>query len=346
LEKNEKGYFKGKTILITGGTGTFGKALTKKLLELDVKSIRIFSRNEDKQVKMQEKFNDIRLRFLVGDVRDYSRLKTALNGVDIVFHTAALKHVDLIEYNPFEAIKTNIIGSQNVVNACAEQNIQMAVAISTDKAVLAVSTYGATKMITEKIFVTANNYHHDKNLRTKFFVVRCGNIFGSSGSVVPKFIGRIKENKKISITDLKMSRFSMTTEQLTEFILESVTVSKGSEIFVAKSKVYQLSDLCDALKEIMPNYEEEIIPIRSGERTHEVLISEEEMKNTWELEDKFIIFPVITEHIFYPSRSEEDIKQLYPNIKKVSTTEPYLSNLAEKITKDELKEMIKALKLF
>lgn len=346
MEKNQLEYFKGKKILITGGTGTFGQALTKKLLELDIDSIRIFSRNEDKQVQMQEKFDGARLRFLVGDVRDFSRLKTALNGIDIVFHTAALKHVDLIEYNPFEAIKTNIIGSQNVVNACVSQNVQIAVAISTDKSVSAVSTYGATKMITEKIFVTANNYFHNKDLRTKFFVVRCGNIFGSSGSVVPKFIERIKENKKISITDLKMSRFSMTTKQLTEFILESMSISKGSEIFVAKSKVYKLSDLCDAFEELMPKFEKEIIPIRSGERLNEVLISEEEMKNTWELKDKFIIFPQITEHIFNPSRSEEDITQLYPNIKKVTTSDPYLSNLAEKITKNELKEMIKELNLF
>lgn len=338
-------YFKGKKILITGGTGTLGQALTKELLNLDVHSIRIFSRNEEKQVKMLEKFGDERLRTCVGDIRDLPRLKIALDEVDIVFHTAALKHVDLIEYNPFEAIKTNIIGTQNVVNGCAEKNVEIAIAISTDKAVSTISTYGATKMITERIFVTANNYFHNKNSRTKFFAVRCGNIFGSSGSVVPKFIERIKSDKKVPITDLKMTRFSMTAKQIIDFILESVLASNGSEIFVSKSKAYRLLDLRDALKELMPKFQEEIIPIRPGEKMHEILINGEEMKYVWELENKFIVFPLITKHLFYPTRSEEDIKQLYPNIKKVKGLEHYSSDKVERITKDELKSMIQELNL-
>jgi UDP-N-acetylglucosamine 4,6-dehydratase/UDP-glucose 4-epimerase len=333
-------FFKDKKILITGGTGTFGQALTERLLKLDVHSIRIFSRNEDKQVSMQEKFNDKRIRFFVGDIRDFSRLKISLNDVDIVFHTAALKHVDLIEYNPFEAIKTNIIGSQNVVNACAEQGVQLAVAISTDKAVSTVSTYGATKMITEKIFTTANNYLHGKNFTTKFLTVRCGNIFGSSGSVVPKFIEKINSSKQITVTDLNMTRFSMTAKQSVDFILESLLISNGSEIFVPKSKAYKLEDLRDVLIEIMPKFEEIKIPIRPGERLHEILISDEELKNTWELENKFVIFPTITHHISNPSRSDDDIGTLYPNIKKISHTTHISSEIVDRLTKNELKEMV------
>lgn len=180
--------FAGKKILITGGTGSLGQALTKRLLQTDAATIRIFSRNENKQVMMESGFHDKRLRFLIGDIRDKERLVTALEDVDVVFHAAALKHVPVIEYNPFESIKTNVIGSQNVIDACLQQNVETAVCIGTDKAVSPLNTYGATKLLMEKLFITANNYMNRKKHRTKFLAVRYGNVVGSSGSVIPKFI--------------------------------------------------------------------------------------------------------------------------------------------------------------
>ncbi len=186
--------FEGKNILITGGTGSLGQALTKRLLKLDVETIRIFSRNENKQISMESEFNDERLRFLIGDIRDLPRLNRAMEDIDIVFHVAALKHVPVIEYNPFEAIKTNVIGSQNVIDACVNQNVELSVCIGTDKSVSPLNTYGATKLLMEKLFVTAKNY---TKVRTKFIALRYGNVLASSGSVIPKFISQIKEGKKL-----------------------------------------------------------------------------------------------------------------------------------------------------
>jgi len=188
--------FKNKKILITGGTGSLGNALTQRLLEQGVDTIRIFSRNESKQLEMESKFNDDRLRFLIGDVRDYERLERAVEDIDIVFHAAALKHVPVIEYNPFEAIKTNILGSQNVINACLHENIDRAICVGTDKAVSPLNTYGATKLLMEKLFVTAKNYLKKERHQTKFIALRYGNVLGSSGSVIPKFIDQIKNKEK------------------------------------------------------------------------------------------------------------------------------------------------------
>jgi len=184
--------FKGKKILITGGSGSLGRALTRKLLDLNVSAIRIFSRNEHQQIKMETKFNDSRIRFLLGDIRDFKRLSRAIEDVDIVFHTAALKHVPKIQYNPFEAIQTNVIGSQNLIDACLNENIERVVAISTDKAVSPLNTYGATKALMEKLFVSASNYSNPEKHQTKFITIRYGNVLGSSGSVIPKFIEQIK----------------------------------------------------------------------------------------------------------------------------------------------------------
>ena len=187
--------FKDKKILITGGTGSLGNALTQRLLEQGVDTIRIFSRNESKQLEMESKFNDDRLRFLIGDVRDYERLERAVEDIDIVFHAAALKHVPVIEYNPFEAIKTNILGSQNVINACLHENVDRAICVGTDKAVSPLNTYGATKLLMEKLFVTARNYLKKERHKTKFIALRYGNVLGSSGSVIPKFIEQRKNQR-------------------------------------------------------------------------------------------------------------------------------------------------------
>ena len=225
---------KGKKILITGGTGSLGKALTKKLLGEGVETIRIFSRNERQQIEMESQFDDNRLRFLLGDVRDYDRLLRAVEDIDIVYHAAALKHVPIIEYNPFEAIKTNVIGSQNVINACLEENIEKVICVGTDKAVSPLNTYGATKLLMEKLFVTASNYLKKERHRTKFIALRYGNVLGSSGSVIPKFIEQINKKNKLSLTDVNMTRFSIMMDEALDFILKATKVGNGTEIFVPK----------------------------------------------------------------------------------------------------------------
>ena len=190
--------YKGKKILITGGTGSLGQALTKKLLSMDVDTIRVFSRNESKQIEMESEFDDDRLRFLLGDIRDLRRLNKAFEDIDIVFHTAALKHVPKIEYNPFEGIETNVIGSQNVIDASLSNNVEKSICVGTDKAVYPSNTYGATKLLMEKLFVTAQNHMNLEKNRTRFVALRYGNVLGSSGSVLPKFVEMIK-NKNFSI---------------------------------------------------------------------------------------------------------------------------------------------------
>ena len=222
--------FEGKKILITGGTGSLGQALTKRLLKSNVDTVRIFSRNESKQIEMESNFKDERLRFFLGDVRDLNRLKRAIEDIDFVFHAAALKHVPKIEYNPFEAIKTNVMGSQNVIDACLEEGVTKAICIGTDKAVSPLNTYGATKLLMEKLFVTANNYLNPERHPTRFIAVRYGNVLGSSGSVVPKFIEQIKNQQKISITDPNMTRFSITMDEALDFVLESTIKGEGSEV--------------------------------------------------------------------------------------------------------------------
>lgn len=324
--------FKGKKILITGGTGSLGQALTKRLLKSEVNIIRIFSRNENKQVTMASEIKDDRLRFFIGDIRDFSRLTRALEDVDIVFHAAALKHVPVIEYNPFEAIKTNVIGSQNVIDACLHENVEIAVGIGTDKAVSPLNTYGATKLLMEKLFITANNYLDPKRHRTKFIAIRYGNVLGSSGSVVPKFISQIKNKEKITMTDPCMTRFSITMDEALDFILDSTVSGRGSEIFVPKLRSYSISDLKDALIEIVGHAEEEKIPIREGEKIHETLINSDEMRSTWEMDSKYIILNL--------PLTDEQIKARYPNLKKVSSSNAYSSDLVEKIPKKEIKQII------
>ena len=286
-----------KKILITGGTGSLGQALTKRLLKSDVDIIRIFSRNESKQIEMASKISDKRLRFLLGDIRDYDRLNRALEDIDIVFHVAALKHVPVIEYNPFEGIKTNVIGSQNVISACLEQNVERAICIGTDKAVSPINTYGATKLLMEKLFVTASNYLNPERHRTKFITLRYGNVVGSSGSVIPKFVEQIKNKQNITITDPKMTRFSITMDHALDFILKASKLGKGSEIFVPKMKAYSITSVKDSLFELLGSTGEEVTGIREGEKLDEILISDDEMRYCWELEDMFMILhPVINKN--------------------------------------------------
>ena len=264
----------GKKILITGGTGSLGKALTKRLLKYDVETIRILSRNESNQVQMNSEFSDDRLRFLLGDIRDKERLVKSMEDVDVVFHAAALKHVPIIEYNPFEAIKTNVVGSQNVIDASLIHNVEKVICIGTDKAVSPLNIYGATKLLMEKLFVSANNYLNIDRYRTQFFAVRYGNVFGSSGSVIPKFLEQVKNNKKITITDENMTRFSITMEQALDFVLDCTINGKAAEIYVPKLKGYSISQIKDAFCKLFGNIDVENIGIRPGEKLHEVLINQ------------------------------------------------------------------------
>ena len=328
--------FDDSKILITGGTGSLGKALTKRLLKMNVKTIRIFSRNENEQIKMESEFDDGRLRFLLGDIRDKDRLIRAAENIDFVFHAAALKHVPKIEYNPFEAIKTNVIASQNVIDACMISKVKKAVCIGTDKAVSPLNTYGATKLLMEKLFVTANNYLDPLTHPTKFFAVRYGNVLGSSGSVIPKFTEQIKNKEKVTITDNKMTRFSITMNEALDFILKSMELGKGSEIFVPKIKSYIISDVKKALAEIYDDYGEETIGIRPGEKLHEVLINNEEMRYSWEFKDIYMI-----SNPLYSKFNSNQINQNYEGIKKMDNFETYSSDLVEKIPHHELIEIIK-----
>jgi len=329
--------FNGKKILITGGTGSLGQALTKKLLNEGVDTIRIFSRNENKQVTMESDFHDDRLRFFIGDLRDLSRLQRALEDVDIVFHTAALKHVPVIEYNPFEAVKTNVIGSHNLIEACIHEDVEMAIGVGTDKAVSPLNAYGATKLLMEKLFTTANNYLKKEKHRTKFVALRYGNVLGSSGSVVPKFIKQIASEHKITITDPSMTRFNITMNDALDFILESAKIAKGSAIFIPKLKAYTLEDLKNVLFELLEPVKEERIPIRHGEKMHETLINLDEMRSTWENDSMYIIAD--------PNQDDKQIQQFYPEFSKAKSDIEYSSNNVEKIPKEVLKELLTKNKL-
>ena len=323
---------KGKKVLITGGTGSLGIALTKRLLQENVDTIRIFSRNENKQLEMDSKFHDDRLRFLLGDVRDYNRLTRAFEDIDIVFHAAALKHVPIIEYNPFEAIKTNVIGSQNVIDACLEEDVEKAICVGTDKAVSPLNTYGATKLLMEKLFITASNYLKKERHKTKFIALRYGNVLGSSGSVIPKFINQIKNNEKITITDPNMTRFSISMDEALDFILKATEIGKGSEIFVPKLRAYSLMDVKDALFDLLGKTDEQIVGIRPGEKLHEILINNDEMNYCWEYQEMYMIVdPSLRRFI--------SLTNELPEKKKIENIKVYSSNNVQKIPKNELKKI-------
>ena len=277
-----------KTILITGGTGSFGKNFVKYIEQnFKPKKIIIYSRDELKQSEMMQEFQNLKkiLRFFIGDIRDYSRLAMATKNVDIVFHAAALKHVPLAEYNPFEVIKTNIIGSNNVIHASYENNVKQVLALSTDKASSPINLYGATKLASDKLFISANNFRG--RLKTKFSVVRYGNVMGSRGSVVPVFL-KHKNSKHIPITDKRMTRFNITLNEAIKFVIKSLKVMQGGEIFVPKIPSLRIVDLAKAMH---PNKKLKIIGLRPGEKLHEEMISESESYNTVEYQNLYIICP-------------------------------------------------------
>ncbi|MCK1986499.1 UDP-N-acetylglucosamine 4,6-dehydratase (inverting) [Lysinibacillus fusiformis] len=276
---------KNKTVLVTGGTGSFGKKFIHKALTLGAKKIIVFSRDELKQYEMKQEFTDKRLRFFIGDVRDQERLHRAFDGVDIVIHAAAMKHVDACEYNPFEAVKTNIHGAQNIIEAAIDCGVEKVIALSTDKACSPVNLYGATKLASDKLFVAANAYVGDK--KTSFSVVRYGNVVGSRGSVVP-FFKKVKETGILPVTDERMTRFWITLEQGVQFVLDNLERMHGGEIFVPKIPSMKVVDLAKA---IGPECKIEIIGIRPGEKLHEAMIMEDDARHTVEFDNYYIIKP-------------------------------------------------------
>lgn len=273
----------GASVLVTGGTGSFGRAFVRHLLDHENPArVVIFSRDELKQHEMSAEFRDDRLRFFIGDVRDYSRLRRAFRGVDVVVHAAALKHVPIIEYNPFEAVKTNVMGAQNIIDASIDEGVKRVIALSTDKASSPVNLYGATKLVSDKLFVHGNVYSAGG---TRFGVVRYGNVLGSRGSIVPLF-RKLASSGTIPITDDRMTRFVITLKQGVNFVVSSLDQMTGGEVFVPKIPSVNVTDVARA---IAPEAELEFIGIRPGEKLHEEMISVDEARRTIDVGDRYVI---------------------------------------------------------
>lgn len=320
-----------KTILITGGAGSFGQKFAEiALKEHNPSSIRIYDNRELAEVEMERKFNDARLRFFLGDVRDKNRIDRAMAGVDIVVHAAALKHVPICEYNPIEAVSTNIDGAINVINSAIDNGVGRVLALSTDKAVQPVNLYGATKMVAEKIFTQGNSYSGDR--KTIFSCSRYGNVIGSSGSVVPLFIKQ-KEKGEITITDERMTRFWITLDRGVRFVIKCIETMKGGEIFVPKITSMKIKDLSEV---IAPGVPKRIIGVRPGEKLHEILLTKGESRHTKETEDYYIIEP---EFSFWNGDNFKDCKF-------VSKEFEYASDTNDKcMAKEEMEKILKTLDL-
>ncbi|MBM7606293.1 UDP-N-acetylglucosamine 4,6-dehydratase [Metabacillus crassostreae] len=320
--------FEGKSVLVTGGTGSFGKKFISKILEQDVKKVIVFSRDELKQYEMAQEYTDPRIRFFIGDVRDKDRLYRAFDGVDIVIHAAALKHVGACEYNPFEAVKTNIHGAQNIIEAAIDRGVEKVIALSTDKAASPINLYGATKLASDKLFVAGNSYAGNKV--TKFSVVRYGNVVGSRGSVVP-FFKKLKEQgvTQLPITDERMTRFWITLDQGVQFVIDNLYRMKGGEIFIPKIPSMKVVDLAEA---IAPNCEIKIVGIRPGEKLHEAMINEDDARQTLEYDNYYVIQPE------FPWWREE----FSTGGKTLPEGFTYISDVNEHwLTVDELRELVK-----
>lgn len=321
-----------KTILITGGTGSFGKCFTKYVLEhYNPKKIIIYSRDEFKQFMMENDFKEHRskLRFFIGDVRDKDRLKRAFEGVDYVIHAAAMKQVPACEYNPNEAIKTNIVGAQNIIDAALDSNVKKVVALSTDKAVNPVNLYGGTKLVSDKLFVAANAYAGEKEIN--FSIVRYGNVAGSRGSVIPFFQNLLNQGaQKLPITDYRMTRFWISLEEGVKLVIKALEEAKGGETFISKIPSFKITDLAQAM---LPGCEMPEVGIREGEKLHEIMVTVEDSMTTYEYDKHFIV---------YPQMVWSDVKRPTPTGKKVEDGFSYSSdNNKEWLTIEEIRELIK-----
>ncbi|MGQ9874548.1 MAG: UDP-N-acetylglucosamine 4,6-dehydratase (inverting) [Chloroflexus sp.] len=314
-------HLRDKVILLTGGTGSFGKKFTEIILrEYEPRKLIIYSRDELKQFEMQQQFTDERIRFFIGDVRDRDRLLRAMNGVDIVVHAAALKQVPSCEYNPIEAVKTNIHGAENVINAALDACVDKVIALSTDKAVNPVNLYGATKLVAEKLFVQANSYRGDGV--TQFSCVRYGNVVGSRGSVIPLFLSQLPTGR-VTVTDTRMTRFWITLEQGVRFVISCIENMQGGEIFIPKIPSMRIIDL---VKSVAPECDIEYIGMRPGEKLHEVLISEDEARHSMEFDDFFIVQPL---HSWWQTKSQQKGKSLPDGFRYSSDANPWWLSVEE-----------------
>ena len=325
--------FSGSKILITGGTGSFGKAFISRILKdfPDVSRLVVFSRDELKQWKLREQYPEKifpQLRFFIGDIRDKERMRRALENVDIVVHAAALKQVPAAEYNPYEFVKTNVIGTENLVQACFDNNVKNLVALSTDKAVAPINLYGATKLCADKLVIAANNVKGSRDI--KFSIVRYGNVMGSRGSVIPFFINKSKLGK-LPITDEKMTRFNISLEEGVDLVLWALENSVGGEIFIPKIPSYNIMDLSEA---IGPNCKKEIVGIRPGEKLHEEMITKDDSPFTIDLGDYYVILPNDKNFLASYLKLRKDSKKVPSNFSYTSDNNP------DFLDKDQLRKLI------
>lgn len=331
-------YYENKKILIIGGTGTIGSRMVTELLKLNPKVVRVFSRDEYKQFIMENSIADkSKIRFLIGDVRDYDRVERAMQGIDIVFNLAAMKHVPACEYNPTEAIKTNVDGMENVIKAALYQNVQCVLFTSSDKAISPINAYGATKLLAEKL-VQAANYSRG-SARTKFVAVRFGNVMGSRGSVIPFFKEQILNKSMITVTDGRMTRFMMTLQQAISLTLQAAEIAIGGEVFVLKMPVILLQDLAEIVVEetskkysiCNKNVVIKSIGLRAGEKMYEELMTEEESEYAYEFNDMFAVIPV--------NFDREKYTNYYKGYKKAQVGK-YTSDMVTPLSKEKLQELI------
>ena len=324
--------FNNKSILITGGTGSFGQEYAKFLLKnYNVKKILIFSRDEQKQFNMQNKFNSSKLRFCIGDIRDQVRLDFACQAADFVVHAAALKHVELAEYNPFEVVQTNIIGSQNLINACIKNKVKKVIALSTDKASSPINLYGSTKLTADKLFISSNNFQG--NSKTIFSVVRYGNVMSSRGSVIPIFLEQMKKGT-FTITDKRMTRFNITLNEGVNFVNMVFSKMIGGEIFIPKIPSYKIMDLA---KSINQKCKIKIVGMRSGEKLHEEMISEADSINTIEFKQYYVILS----NSKYNKVNIKYYQKKFKNSKRVKENFVYNSKNNKFLTISNLKKILK-----
>lgn len=332
--------FKDKVILVTGGTGSIGSEIVTQLLQMGVSQVRVFSRDETKQFHLSHKLHgDKRLRFLIGDVRDKDRLMMAMEDVDIVFHAAALKHVVSCEFNPFEAVKTNVEGTENIISCAFANNVEKVISVSTDKAADPTNVLGCTKLLAERLILASFFYKGKK--RTKFCSVRFGNVVGSRGSVVPLFIQQIKEGKPLTLTDANMRRFFMSVNQAVQLIFKASYFMKGQEIFILKMPVSTIGELAESVIEIMKEKNNisydipvNVIGKKAGERVHEKLLTSDEAENALERSDMFIIRPPVEFDTIHTLNLEE-----YPDSKATEPRE-YSSSMQVPMSRSQIKEML------
>src|SRR3989344_6707963 len=322
--KDLKSFYKGKIVLVTGGAGSIGSEIVRKLLELDVKTVRVLDVNETGLFDLQQELNSPKIRPLIGDVRDKERLRKAMEGIDIVFHAAALKHVPLCEYNPFEAVKTNVDGTQNLIDAATEEEVEKFITISTDKAVNPINVMGASKLLAERLTTAA---HQSKGARkTAFSVVRFGNVLDSRGSILPIIKSQVERGEPVTITDEKMTRFLMSIDDAVMLVLKATVLANGGEIFILKMPCVNIKDLIDAaVEELGKKVKIEKIGKRPGEKMHEELMTDTEMASMKEVDGLCIVY------------AEKD----YKTDVKEGQVNKYNSRYAEHLSREEIRKIIR-----